>query len=170
MEHEQDNKVGKIALWTGSGCVVLMVGMVLGCFMGIGGILWLTRPPENVTVSVDAPIQVGIGDEIEFTVNVTNGRTDVIEIVGVDVGAEYLDGITVRSSTPAYTDMLPPDENAFGENFQNFYFSIPVAPGESASITFTGTTITTGDYGGSLDVCIDSDFRCLPKVIRTVVR
>ena len=170
MENEQNTRAGKIALWAGGGCLVLMIGMVLGCVLGVGGIVWLTLPPENVTVSVDAPIQIYNGDEVEFTVNVTNEGTDTIEIVGVDIGAEYLDGIAIISATPAYTDVLPPDETAWGGAFQNYYFSIPLAPGESASITFTGTTIATGDYGGHLDICIDSDFSCIPKVIRTVVK
>ena len=170
MENEQNSNTGKIVLWTGAGCIVLVIGMVLGCVLSIGGILWLTRSPENVTASIDAPIQVDNGDKVEFTVNVMNDGTDVIEIVGVNIGAEYLDGMTIDFATPAYNDALPPDESAFGEAFHNFYFSIPVSPGESASITFTGTVIALGDYGGSLDICIDSNFRCIPKIIRTVVR
>jgi uncharacterized repeat protein (TIGR01451 family) len=170
LENEQDAKAGKFVLWAGGGCLILMIGMVLGCVLGVGGIVWLTLSPENVTVSVDAPIQIDNGDKVEFTVNVTNDGTDTIEIVGVNIGAEYLDGIAVDSATPAYTDVLPPDETAIGEALQYFYFSIPVAPGESASITFSGAAIAPGDYGGSLDVYVDSDFSCIPKVIRTVVK
>jgi hypothetical protein len=170
MENEQKFDTGKIALWTGVGCIVLVIGMVLGCALSIGGLLWLSRAPQNITVSVDAPIQIDNGDNVEFIVHVTNDGTETVTITGINLGANYLDGIAIESVTPAYDEVFPPVESAFGENFQNYNFSILISPAETVSVTFNGTAIASGDYGGSLDICIDSNFSCLPKVIRTVVR
>ena len=170
MENEQHFETGKIALWIGTGCIVLVIGMVLGCVSSIGGLLWLTRAPQNVAVSVDAPIQLEAGDKAEFVVNVTNHNEDMIRIKGIDIGADYLHGITIVSVTPDYENYFPPDETIFGEAFQNYYFSIPIEPGDTVSVTFSGKTIASGDFGGSVEICIDSDFSCISKVIRTVVK
>ena len=107
---------------------------------------------------------------MEFIVHVTNDGTEAVTITGVNLSANYLDGITIESVVPVYDEVFPPIESAFGEDFQNYDFSISIAPGETASVTFTGTAIASGDYGGSLDICINSGFSCVPKVIRTVVR
>ncbi len=170
MENEQKLDGGKIALWTGAGCIVLVIGMLLGCALSIGGILWISRAPENITVLVDAPIQIDNGDDVEFIIHVTNDGTETVTITGVNLSANYLDGITIESVVPVYDAVIPPVESAFGEDFQNYNFSISIAPGETASVTFTGTAVASGDYGGSLDICINSGFSCVPKVIRTVVR
>ncbi len=170
MESEQNFDTGKIILWTGAGCTVLIIGMVLGCVFSVGGLMWLTRAPENVTALIEAPIQIDNGDEVEFIVHVTNHGTEKVVITDINVSAYYLDGITIGSVTPLYDEVFTPVETAFGENFQDYYFSISVPPGETVSVTFTGTAIASGDFGGSLDICIDSSFSCIPKIIRTVVR
>jgi hypothetical protein len=170
MGNEQGFSLRQFALWSGIGCVGLVIGMIFGCVLSIGGLVWLTEPPDGVTVSIDAPIQVDAGDKVEFVVNVTNHNEDLITLTKLDIGVDYFEGITLLSVTPNYDSYYMPEEISSWEQFRSYYFSIPIEPGETVSVTFIGNAVVAGDYGGSLDTCIDSDYSCIFKVIRTVVK
>jgi hypothetical protein len=170
MGNEQGFSLGKFALWSGIGCAWLVIGMLFGCVLAIGGLMWISEPPEGVTVSIDAPIQVDARDKVGFVVHVTNDREDLITLTKLDIGMEYFEGFTLLSVEPNYDDYYIPQETSSWEQFRSYYFSIPIEPGETVSVTFSSNAVTAGDYAGSLDVCINSDYSCIYKVIRTVVK
>jgi hypothetical protein len=170
MGNEQGLSLEKFALWGGIGCAGLVIGMIFGCVLSIGGLVWLTEPPDAVTASIDAPIQVDAREKVEFVVNVTNHGEDAVNITRIDVGVGYLKGFTLLSVVPNYDSYYMPEEASSREQLQSYYFSVPIEPGETVSITFVANAVAAGDYAGSLDICINSGYSCIYKVIRTVVK
>lgn len=170
MGNEQGFSLGKFALWSGVGCAGLVIGMIFGCVLSIAGLMWLTQSPDDVTVSIDTPIQVEARDRVEFVVHVTNDGEDLITVKRLDVGVDYFEGFTLLSVTPNYVDYYIPQEPSSWEQYRSYYFSIPIEPGETVSITFSSNAVTAGDYAGSLDICINSEYSCIYKVLRTVVK
>lgn len=170
MGNEQGFSLGKFALWSGVGCAGLVIGMIVGCVLCLGGLVWLTEPPQGVTVSIDAPIQVDARDKVEFVIHVTNHNEDLITLTKLDIGADYFEGFTLLSVVPNYDSYYMPEETSSWEQFRSYYFSMPIEPGETVSITFVSNAVTAGDYAGSLDVCINSEYSCIYKAIRTVVK
>jgi hypothetical protein len=170
MENNSNDTMGKGALWIGGGCLAVFICVVLACVAGISGIVWLTQTPENVDISIDAPSQVKVGDEIKFTVTIKNNRADSIELSGIDVGMNYLNGALIESVEPSYESINQYDGFGDGEKYQSYYFHTTIASGSAVSIVFIGTAIAPGDFNGSLDVCINSDYSCFKNVIRTIVK
>jgi hypothetical protein len=169
MGNEQGSCLKKTALYAVIGCAGTTAGMIFACLLCIGGVLWISQPPRGVTASVDAPIQLDAGDKVEFVVHVTNHNKDVVKIMSIDIGVDYFEGITLLSVTPDYDSYYVPQE-ATADDIRSYYFSIPVEPGETVSITFMGNAVDAGDYGGILDVCINSNYTCISNVIRTVIK
>ncbi len=169
MENESKSTIGTFALWFAGGCLVLFVCTMLGCVLGIGGLVWISQAPENVNVSIDAPVRVNVGDEVEFVVSVENTGADPIELYGMDISINYLNGVLVESVDPPFAEVNQFDTFGNGETYRTYYFYTSIAPGDTVSFTFSGTAVSPGDYSGSLDVCIDSDFSCVGNFIRTVV-
>lgn len=170
MENGLNNNIGKFSLWFGGGCLVMFLCMVLVCVMGVVGVIWISQPPENIRVSIEAPLQVEVGDEVEFVVRVQNVGTESVELIGMDVSMDYLNGVILNSSNPPFAELNRYDGMGDGESYQTYYFYEQIAPGEALTITFLGEAVSPGDYSGSFDVCIDSNFSCISNFIRTVVR
>ncbi len=158
----------KVAIWIGVGCLVLVVCLMVGAISGVGGLVWLTQAPDDIAVNVNAPVQVDIGDEFLIEVQVINNSTQPSELSSIDISMEYLDGIVISSSTPAFesTDQY----ESFGIVYQTYYFHQAIAPGGSLTVTFIGEAIAVGDYAGEIDVCVDSDLSCINNILRTIVR
>lgn len=163
------NTAGKIMLWIGAGCFLLAVCIVAGFILGFGGLVWLVREPQNVTVDIDSPVQVQLGDPVQIIVRVTNTSPTSTELSSIDIGAGYLDGFVILSSMPEYVsfDEYP---GYFGEeDYQSYYFYQPIASGETLTITFHGEAVAAGDFHGLFDVCVGSDISCLENTLRTIV-
>jgi hypothetical protein len=170
MDNDLNNNIGKIALWFGAGCLVSFLCVIFICILSMVGLVRIFQPPENIKVSIDAPLQVETGDEVELVLHVQNEGTESVELYGVDISMDYLNGVILNSAEPPFSELNQYDGVGNEESYQSYYFYEPIAPGETFSVTFYGVAVAPGDYSGTFDICIDSDFSCINNFIRTVVR
>jgi hypothetical protein len=168
---EQVNNTNKSMLWIAGGCLAVIVCFVVVFLFGFGGLLWFgSQTPENVTVRVDAPLDASVGEEFQIQVHITNTGSGTLELSSIDISLNYLNGFAITQVVPPYSDVDQFDSLGGGETFQTYYFYLPIEPGVTLTVVFTGRAVLSGDFSGSLDVCIDSDFNCMTNIPRTVVR
>jgi hypothetical protein len=160
--------VAKAVIWIGAGCLISVVCLIVGAISGIGWLLWPAKAPENVALHVNIPVQVDVGDEILTEVTVVNNSTQPFELLSINFSGEYLHGMVISSSTPAFESAI--QRQPVGVVYQSYSFHQSIAPGESLTVTFTGEAIHAGDYAGEIHVCADADFICIHKILRIVVR
>ncbi|QQR55220.1 hypothetical protein IPG41_01510 [Candidatus Peregrinibacteria bacterium] len=121
--------------------------------------------PEDVTVTIDAPSRVQVGETFDIVLKVTNESTESQTLTSIDVGLDYLEGILMEESVPAYVESWEFD--FFG--FMSFDYKKNLPLGESLEISFLMDPITPGDYSGALDVCVNTEMACIYNTVRTVV-
>jgi hypothetical protein len=96
---------------------------------------------------------------------VKNASRSPRKLVDVDVADAYLVGIAIERSEPPFSQAshVPLD------NTMSHTFNLTIPPGAEVVVTFHAQAVRAGDYSGDVDVCIDSQIRCLSYPIRTVV-
>ena len=70
--------------------------------------------------------------------------------------------IDFRSGLPIYTQIV--------NQVQAQVASGNLQPGETLTIVFHGRAVLSGDYTGTIMVCINSDFNCKTNIVRTIIR
>lgn len=161
----------KTILWVAGGCLAVLVCIAAAVFLGFGGLVWMsTQTADEATAILDVPATARVGEPYTFRITVTNTSSKEIELYGVDLSMNYLAGIAIVSTDPAYTETNQFDALGGGETYFTYYFHQAIAPGESLTVSFAGTAVTAGDFSGAVDVCIDSDYNCINNSARTVIR
>jgi len=170
MEVSGSKSSNKTLIWVAGGCLaVLICGLAVFLF-GFGGLYWLgSQSAEEVNVAWEIPSGIGVDENVEFRITVTNISPDPVELVDIDFPTNYLHGFLIDSTDPLYVDTYQYSELGGGESFQTYSFNKSIGPGESLTITFNGKAVIRGDYGGTVAVCINSSFNCKSNVIRTIV-
>ena len=121
--------------------------------------------PEDITVVVEAPTQATVGEPFELIVKIKNESSEPQTLISIDVGTDYLEGILLEESTPAYVQSWSFDLLGF----MSFDYKMEVAPGESLEVVYLMNPFNPGDYSGSVDVCINNEMDCVYNIVRTVV-
>ena len=121
--------------------------------------------PEGVQVSITAPEKVETGELFDVTVTIKNSTDEIQELMSIDFDTNYLEGISLIDSTPAYADAW--DFSLIGIMSYDYYSDIP--PGESLEIIFSMTGVLAGKYEGDLDVCINTEMDCVFGTVVTEV-
>jgi hypothetical protein len=165
MEFENSGNTGKVALWFFAGGLGVVVGVFCIILFCIGGLVWLGSPPQDIALSVKAPAQMEVGEDLTLEARVVNNSVEQVKLSSIDISLTYLDGIVITSSDPAYKSVA-----SYSSDFQTYYFDEVIAPGASLVITFMAEAVRTGDLKGELSACIGSDFSCIDNILRTVVR
>ena len=161
----------KTMLWIAGGCLAIIVCALAVVVFGFGGLAWLgSQTPSNIEVTLEVPLEAGVGDNIELKVSVANSGSTDMQLMSVDISLNYLNGIAIDHTDPAFTESSQFSALGGGETFQTFYYHQSIAPGETLTILFNGVAISAGDYSGSVDVCLDSDFNCATNIVRTVIK
>ena len=121
--------------------------------------------PENIEIDMDIPSMVSKGEDFIITTTVTNTAEKSQELVSIDVSDKYLEGVIVESTDPDHisSEHIPID------NSVSYRFEKDLDSGESMEVTFYCKAITTGDFSGDFDFCINSDINFLSRMARTVV-
>jgi len=140
--------------------ISLVVVLVLGV-LAIGS----ASDPENVVIDVNAPISSEVGEEFEISIKITNTDTKSQSLVSVDVGDEYLEGIAILRTVPAYSNVshIPID------NSMSYEFDRDIASGEELVVTLYAKALKSGDHKGDVDICINSEMSFLTRPLRTFV-
>lgn len=120
---------------------------------------------QDVHVSIDEVTNAVIGDQFQVVVHIQNLGTEERELTSIDIGDSYLEGMNLAFSDPEWIQ-----EWDFGfMGFQSYDYQIMIPAGESLDIVYVFEAIDTGNFEGSLDVCIDTESDCIYNTIFTQV-
>lgn len=170
METPKSKSNNKTVLWIAGGCVAILICMLAVFLFGFGGLYWLgSQTAEEVTVKLDISTEMEVGKNVEFRIMVTNISTVPVQLIGIDFSVNYLRGILIETTDPLYTDTYQYPALG-GELFQTYSFNKPIAPAETLTIVFNGKAVISGDYNGTVTVCINSDVNCRANVVRTIIK
>lgn len=91
-----------IGIATGCGAVILCLVAVL--ILGGSWIGSSLKDPTDVTINVDAPLQIrnGQGFIVIVTINEISGKAQ--ELDSIDIAEEYLSGIAVERTDPQFLE------------------------------------------------------------------
>jgi hypothetical protein len=154
----------KAVIGIGLGCVLLCIAAtVLLLVVGAVWVWQIVEGPENIAISVDVPVQVTKGEPTTIEVQLANTAPEPQMLHSIDISAEYLTGLAVVGSEPAYIEA-----QTFGE-WQSYRFEREIPAGGSLTVRFSGVAVKAGDYSGSIDVCINSGSSCMTLATRTIV-
>src|SRR5688572_9636304 len=134
MENSNDT-AARAAIWIGIGCLVAVICLVVGAISGIGGLFWLSEPPDDIDVAVSAPAQVEIGQEVRIEIIVQNNSSQPSELASIDIGQQYLDGIVIFSSVPGFESTN--EYESLGVGYRTYYFDQTISAGGSLTVVFT---------------------------------
>ena len=167
---EQTNNNNKTYLWVAVGCLVIFICVIAVFIFGFGGLVWLgLQTPDNVTTSINTPINANAGDDFEFTITVTNTGTDAFVLTSIDISLDYLEGFVISETSPPHKGKSQYDALGGGETFQSYTFQRTIAAGETVTISFFGKAILAGDFSGTIFMCVDNEFNCATNVARTII-
>ena len=153
-------KTGKVIL---IGCVGLLVLCVLAAAL-VGAFVWyVSKDPEAMEVSVEAPITVARGEDCELVVSVVNRRPGTLHLTTIDVGESYLEGFNVLSTEPSYkaSTTIPID------NSRSYTFEADIPAGATNVFTFKLRASRKGRFTGDIDTC--EGMRFVTHVVDTTV-
>jgi hypothetical protein len=122
--------------------------------------------PSNVELFVDAPATVQEGQDFTIVVRVKNTAPETQTFVDLDIADEYLEGIVIKSTQPAFSDAM----HVPIDNTVSYSLGLPVPAGKEVKVTLRAAAVRSGDFSGDFDFCINSEITCLPYPVRTVVR
>ncbi len=144
---------GKKACLLGCAAALLVVIGVVAVIIGL--LVYVSQDVEGVAVSVQAPLDVRVGETFDLAVQVTNQRSGkVLKLSDIDVADEYLAGFTVLATEPAYkSSMHVPIDNS-----QRFTFATPISAGETQVFVFSLRAEKSGIFRGDIDICEGARF------------
>ena len=142
----------KVIIGLGIGCAVLcIVSIIITLIAGGALINWSLSGPENVRISVDTPLQVTKDESVIIEVQVENTATESQLLDSIDITSEYLAGIAIVKAEPPFIESF-----RLGGEWQSYTFRQEISPGTTLTVQFFGVAVKTGDFSGSIDVCINS--------------
>ncbi len=151
--------------WRAAGISLLIFPFSFGMMTLVAStVSTLVIPPiENIEIWIDAPMVAKTGEPFEIELHVRNKSDNEQTLVDVDIGREYLEGINIDSSDPAFLEREPE------LGFVSYSYDLPIPPGQEISITFHAHGEARGDYAGDFDFCINHFATCLNnRVLITV--
>lgn len=122
--------------------------------IGVGGwVLYtvLSRPtvePDRVVLRVVPPGVVQEGETFELIVAVHNHTEQAVNLTGIDLAADYLNGFVLLRTTPDYLRDME------GPVFRAFVFDQPIPAGGQAQVVFRLQAINSGDWAGDVDATV----------------
>ena len=152
----------KIALLVGCGTAIWIAALTIGLIVGL--LIHVTKDVEGVTVSIDSPLDVKVGETFTMKVNVTNEREKkVLSVSDIDFSNEYISGFVVISTDPTHkSSMLVGFDNSI-----SYTFDTTISAGSSKDFTFVLRAEQPGIFRGDVDVYEGARF--ITKTAQTVV-
>ncbi|MDF7797934.1 hypothetical protein P4C99_00565 [Pontiellaceae bacterium B1224] len=131
----------------------------------VGWLIHVSQDVKGVSLSIESPLDVKVGEEFELKLNVTNEReTKRLNISDIDISGDYIEGFILISTDPApRSSMIIP----FFEDI-SYTFGTPVQAGETKTFTFVFRAEQEGVFRGDIDVCEGQRF--ITTTVQTVVR
>lgn len=121
----------------------VLVATALAC----GGSMSST---DDFYATVDGPAMVQRGEPFSLTITVHNSAAEVQVLDSLDVGTDWLDGVTLQGSNPPYTDAMEvPLDGTW-----SYSYGTEIPPGGSVDVELTAVGIESGTWRGEVDVCV----------------
>jgi hypothetical protein len=121
-------------------------------------------PSTAVTLTVDAPASVNVGETFNVTCIATNPPNGPVESLGdLDFDWTYLSGFELVSITPTLQHETQADE------WQTFYTNAVVQPGAAQTFVLKLKAKTAGTYMGDVSLYVGDFDDLLSQSVQTVV-
>ena len=121
--------------------------------------------PENILISVKAPLEVKKGQKFDIKITVKNENKTQQKLVSLDIGEQYLEGVALIESIPDYYEAM----HVPIDNTMSYTYNKVIEPGSKVTITLKVKAMKTGDFKDDIDVCINTEYNFLSKPIRTII-
>ncbi|MFW5702844.1 MAG: hypothetical protein ACOCXP_02660 [Candidatus Dojkabacteria bacterium] len=140
----------------------MVIGVVLGiiflclcCFLSLVGAgaaaTFVYQADDEITVDYEGPVNVFEGDSFAFNIAIANEGDEAKTIREIDIDSSFLNGVRVQSVNPDYSRRDASD--VLGFDYSTYYFDeLEVAAGESLEIQFDAVALSSGNYGGAIEV------------------
>lgn len=140
----------------------LLAPITLAFTLACGGVFSDTT---DFRAEVDAPAIVPKGQPFTVTVRVYNDASSPQKLESLDISDDWLNGVTLTSSSPAYTDAshVPLD------NTWSYTYGQTIPPGGSVEIQLQATGVAPGTHRGDIDVCVGGMARFNSYPVSTTV-
>ncbi len=120
---------------------------------------------EDLSVYINEPSTVSIGEEFTFSVTISNESDEAKELRSIDIDRSFLEGMVVIGTTTPTTNEYYIE--ALDQDIFEFEHMIPAY--EDLTLVFTAMAFIPGDYSGDFDICIDGDASCLFEDISVTI-
>jgi hypothetical protein len=152
----------KVFGFVAAGCLVIVGIGVLALILSFDSCF---GEPEDITIMVEAPLNVSNGSHFTLLTTVENRSAKARTLVDIDVADEYLKGIAIEAAEPPFksAEHIPID------NTVSHSFDIPIPAHGKVQVRFAVQAVHAGDFAGDLDICIDSETTCTSQNVRTIV-
>jgi len=135
------------------GLAIAIVALGVTC---VGGTLafgfWVAaQVPEGITLQLDYPDNVVVGDKFDVTITIQNLLDQPRTLVDLDFYNPILDGVSIVSASPKPS--ADDEDSVFGMRTMSYNSPIP-AEGQLV-IILTMTAEEAGHFSGDVDVSID---------------
>ena len=167
----------KVSLWVkllaGLGILVgLLVCLAVGAFIAFEYAISY-RPPasdqykKGLEYNSTSQVYVRLNQDFDLELYFTNYDPQPRRLDRIGLPASYLAGVTVRQSSPAFTNFTSlPGDPAFV--YYSYQTEIP-AHGK-LDLLIHLNAVKTGDYNGQIKVCIDSPTNCTLEYVRSLIQ
>lgn len=147
------------------GCGVVAVLAVLLLVIIFAGLAHISKDVEGVSLAVNAPLDVTVGETFDLAVEIKNEREKkALALSDIDISDAYLAGFAIISTEPtAKSSMLIEDPD-----MRSYTLEISIPPGEAKTFTLKLRAEKAGMYRGDIDVC--EGLRFITIAAQTVVR
>ena len=117
--------------------------------------LEFVEDPEGIALSIDVPLQATLGESVDLSITVYNGRTNAFfNLTQVEIEGFFLLGFEVQSEDPK-SDSVQIDDG-FEDRIYSYNLEIP--PNSTFTITYSLLATKSGVFRGDVDVFERTNF------------
>ena len=122
--------------------------------------------PTDFRAEISSPPTVQNGETFEIAVTVFNDAPHTQKLHSLDIADEYLAGIDVVGSDPAYGDTfhVPID------NTESYEYMKDIPSGGSMVVRLNMLATDAGTWTGDIDVCVNGDARFRAYPVTTTIQ
>ena len=121
---------------------------------------------EGIEINMDVPAVVKDNEEFITKVTITNTLDKPQTLVAIDVGDDYLNGISLVTTDPHFTEsMHVPIDNSV-----SYSFGMEIGPQKSITIDLHWQATSEGEFSDYIDFCINSDINFIERYVSTTVK
>jgi len=155
----------RVVRLTGLIIVICLAGTAVAIVVGRLFFGTVLNEPTTVEMQLDAPEQVALNEPFVVTLQLTNIFTASQTLHSIDLETDYLENITLESSTPSYQDVSPLPFTRFAS--YGFDWLLPARRTTEIELLFVPEK--AGIFSGLMDVCLDDGTLCQALPLETEV-